>query len=305
MRYCYAHRRFTLYPDSRDTWELSPDAYTDEFLGRVRGMGFDSLEVGSDVIESFGQDDSAVGDFGKRLADAGVPIGAIRSGGSLTHARYAHANLERMLRMVRAAEITGAEVVNGALSTPNRYPTITPMHNTGLRRSQDASREGTMKEFETLTEALQVGCDAAADAGVTITVEVHQNSLVDNSWSALLTHEMVDRPNFGINPDLGNILWCYDEPEETMEDAIVALAPVSKYWHCKNMYRVHHPENHRAVFVRTNIPAGEIDYRFAISAMANAGYSGYMAIEGVQAGDQFLHDGQSIDYAKSIWAEFE
>ena len=39
--------------------------------------------------------------------------------------------------------------------------------------------------------------------------------------------------------------------------------------------------------------------------MANAGYSGYMAIEGVQAGDQFLHDGQSIDYAKSIWADFE
>ena len=85
----------------------------------------------------------------------------------------------------------------------------------------------------------------------------------------------------------------------------MALAPISKYWHCKNMYRVHHPENHRAVYVRTNLPVGEIDYRFAISAMANAGYSGYMAIEGVQAGDQFLHDGMSIDYAKTIWAEFE
>ena len=305
MRYCYAHRRFTLYPDSRNTWELAPEAYTDEFLGRVRDMGFDSLEIGSDVIESFGQDESAVADFGRRLADAGVPVGAIRSGGSLTHARYAQDNLERMVRMVRAAAITGAEVVNGALSTPNRYPTLTPMHNTGLRQSQDASREGTMREFETLAEALQVGCDAAADSGVIITVEVHQNSRVDNSWSAVLTHQMVDRPNFGINPDLGNIYWCYDEPEETMEDAIVALAPISKYWHCKNMYRVHHPEAHRAVYIRTNLPVGEIDYRFAISAMANAGYSGYMAIEGVQAGDQFLHDGQSIDYAKSIWAEFE
>ena len=305
MRYCYAHRRFTLYPNSLDTWDLSTGAYTDEFLGRVRAMGFDSIEVGSDVIDSIGQDEAAIADFGKRLADAGVPIGAIRSGGSLTNARYAQANLERMLRMVRAAGITGAEVVNGALSTPNRYPTITPMHNTGLRRSQDGSREGTMKDYETLADALQAGCDVAADSGVVITIEVHQNSLVDNSWSALLTHDMVDRPNFGINPDLGNIYWCYDEPEETMEDAIVALAPVSKYWHCKNMYRVYHPENHRAVYVRTNIVAGEIDYRFAISAMANAGYSGYMAIEGVQAGDQFYHDGQSLDYAKSIWADFE
>ena len=109
-----------------------------------------------------------------------------------------------------------------------------------------------MKDYETLADALQAGCDVAADSGVVITIEVHQNSLVDNSWSALLTHDMVDRPNFGINPDLGNIYWCYDEPEESMEDAIVALAPVSKYWHCKNMYRVHHPENHRAVYVRTN-----------------------------------------------------
>ncbi len=305
MRYCYAHRRFTLYPNSLDTWNLTADAYTDEFIGKVRDMGFDALEVGSDVIESAGSTDGEIVDFGKRLADAGVPIGAIRSGGSLTNARYARENLERMFRMVHVAELTGAEVVNGALSTPNRYPTLTPMHNTGLRRSQDGSRDGTMKDYETLCEALQAACDRAADSGVTVSVEVHQNSLVDNSWSALLTHQMVDKPNFGINPDLGNIYWCYDEPEETMEDAIIALAPVSVYWHCKNLYRVHHPENHRAVFVRTNIPAGDIDYRFAISAMANAGYSGYMAIEGVQLGDQFLHDGQSVQYAKSVWAEFE
>ena len=39
MRYCYAHRRFTLYPNSLDTWDLSTGAYTDEFLGRVRAIG--------------------------------------------------------------------------------------------------------------------------------------------------------------------------------------------------------------------------------------------------------------------------
>ncbi len=305
MRYCYAHRRFTLYPQSLDTWNLSADAYTDEFLNKVREMGFDALEVGADVINGLGTTGQALADFGKRLADAGVPVGAIRSGGSLTNARYAKDNRERLFNMIRAANVVGAEVVNSALSTPNRYPTSTTMANTGQRRSQDGSRDGEMKDYETLSQTLQAASDRAAEHGVNVTVEVHQNSLVDNSWSALLTHRMVDRPNFGINPDLGNVYWCYDEPEETMEDAITALAPVSMYWHCKNMYRVHHPENHRAVYVRTNIPTGEIDYRFAISAMAKEGYSGYMAIEGVQMGDQFLHDGQSVDYAKSIWAQFE
>ena len=34
--------------------------------------------------------------------------------------------------------------------------------------------------------------------------------------------------------------------------------------------------------------------------MINAGYKGYMAIEGTQNGDQFYKDYQSITYAKSV-----
>ena len=32
MKYCYANRRMTLYPNSVDPWALSPDDYTKEFL---------------------------------------------------------------------------------------------------------------------------------------------------------------------------------------------------------------------------------------------------------------------------------
>ena len=35
--------------------------------------------------------------------------------------------------------------------------------------------------------------------------------------------------NVGANPDLGNIYWHYEYPEETAEAAIVALAPRSVY----------------------------------------------------------------------------
>ena len=35
MRFCYAHRRFTLYPQSVDTWDVHPDNYTPEFLDRA------------------------------------------------------------------------------------------------------------------------------------------------------------------------------------------------------------------------------------------------------------------------------
>lgn len=304
MKYCYANRRHTLYPDARDNWNVGPDAYTDAFLGKVAEMGFDGIEVGFPVIDALGGDETATRAFGKRLRDAGVPAVTIRSGGSLTAAKNYQANRAKLERMVRAAALLGTEVVNSALSAPARYPGK-PGSGSGWYVSQDSSREGMIYEYERLADELRSACDQAAGDGIAISVEVHQNSLVDNSWSGLLVHQLVDRKNFGINPDLGNILWTYHVPEETTDEAIKALAPVSVYWHCKNLQRVYHPENERAVFLRVPLPDGEIDYRFAISAMVDAGYGGYMAIEGTQAGDQFYADGRSLDYSKGIVAELE
>ena len=73
-----------------------------------------------------------------------------------------------------------------------------------------------------------------------------------------MLHGLVDRENFGINPDIGNVLWTYDVPEEDFDKAIDALSPVSKYWHCKNLHTVYHAENNRSVFIRVPLPDGEI-----------------------------------------------
>jgi sugar phosphate isomerase/epimerase len=309
MRFCYAHRRFTLYPDSLNSWDLQPDSYNDAFLKRVKAIGFDALEVGAEVIDKTGGSERQVKAFGKRLADAGLPIGCVRAGGTLTDARHGPQNRERQMKAIQYAGWLGAEVVNGALSAPSRYPGHPPGSNPGSQYgwpvSQDSSRDAQMYDFEALSKALQAACDSAARVGVNISVEVHQNSLVDNSWSALLVHKMVDRKNFGLNPDLGNVYWTYDVPEESSDDCIKKLAAVSVYWHCKNLFRVYHPENNRSVYLRVPLPDGEIDYRFAISAMHAAGYRGYMAIEGAWAGDQFYGDQKSLDYSKAIWAELE
>jgi sugar phosphate isomerase/epimerase len=304
MKYCYANRRHTLYPDINDSWSPDPNAYNDAFLGKVADMGFDGVEVGFQVLEGFGDDEAALKSFAKRLANAGAPIVTIRAGGSLTAARHARQNAARQLNMIDIAGKIGASVVNGALSSPTRYPGK-PGSSSGWYRSQDASRDAMIYDHERLADELRNASDRAADVGVTVSTEVHQNSLVDNSWSAILVHRLVDRPNFGINPDLGNIFWTYDVPEESMDNAIAALAPISVYWHCKNLHRVYHPENERSVFLRVPLQDGAIDYRFAISAMVAANFDGYMAIEGASAGDQFYNDGKSIDYARSIVAELE
>ncbi|NQU96673.1 MAG: sugar phosphate isomerase/epimerase [Chloroflexi bacterium] len=305
MRFCYAFRSFGCYPQHLNPWALSPEDFTDKFLARVAPMGFDGMEVGAEMLDRVGGEDRGMKEFGKRLADAGAPIVSIRGGGSFIDPRRGRANREKQLRAVRYAGLMGAEVVNSAISSPHRHPGE-PNFSPGWSRSQDSSRDARMTEFEGIAAAYREACDLGADAGVALSIEVHQNSQVDSSWAALLLHGLIDRKNFGVNPDLGNVLWTYDVPEESSEDAIVAMAPVTNYWHCKSLIRVHHPENQRTIFLRVPLPDGEIDYRFASEAMHTAGYKGFVVIEGAMAGgDQWYADQRSLDYMKGIWVELE
>ena len=310
MRFCYAHRRFTLYPQSVNSWALGVENYTDEFLSRVKDIGFDALEVGAEVFDRLGEgNDKQVKEFGKRVEGFGLKVGALRSGGTVIEARHGPANQAKMKRAIDYAAWTGAEVVNGALSSPARYPGhppgSIPASQHGWPRSQDSSRDSMTWVYDELASVYQGFCDQAADSGVDISIEVHQNSPVDNSWAAKLIHQKIDRKNFGVNPDIGNVVWNYDVPEEEYDQFIKACAPISVYWHCKNLHRIYHPENQRTVFLRVPLQDGEVDYRYAISAMADANYSGYMAIEGAWSGDQWHSDQISLDYAKKIWAEVE
>ena len=304
MKFCYANRRMTLYPNSVDPWDLAPKDYTDEFLTKVKEMGCDALEISTETLDRTGGTEESVSEFKKRINGFGLDIGAIRSGGTLTEAKNAPENIKKMKKAITYGKWSGAEVVNGAISAPARYPGnppgSLPASGSGWSKSQDASKDADIWVYEHLAKVYQDACDKASDDNLNISVEIHQNSPVDNSWSALYLHDLVSRKNFGINPDLGNVLWNYDQPEETFENCIDNVASISNYWHCKNLQTIYHPENERSVFIRVPLPDGEIDYRYAITSLTNAGYEGYMAIEGTQNGDQFYKDYQSISYAKNV-----
>jgi sugar phosphate isomerase/epimerase len=61
----------------------------------------------------------------------------------------------------------------------------------------------------------------------------------------------------------------------------------------------------RAYFIRVPIPDGDIDYRFAINAMIDAGYEGYFALEGANTGDHISKDARSVQYVRKLVAEIE
>jgi sugar phosphate isomerase/epimerase len=68
---------------------------------------------------------------------------------------------------------------------------------------------------------------------------------------------------------------------------------------------VHIPELSHSYFIRTALPDGDIDYRFALSAMHEAGYDGYFALEGTNTGDQLHKDTRSVEYVKGILNELD
>jgi sugar phosphate isomerase/epimerase len=300
VKLCYALRRGVFYPSARDAFgEMPPRAERRRYLPVVRSMGFYAVEVGVDEQAS----EAEARELARELDGEGLAIGVVRAGGSLSHPLSAQRAYDRLQHAIRYAGWMGATVVNTALVNPATHPGGPGSGRQGEQVSQGASRVASAYDFELTAERLRAAGRMAADVNVSIAIEVHQGSIADCSAATLHLLDLVGLGNVGANPDLGNIYWQYEEPDETPEAAIVALAPRAVYWHCKNLMRTHIPELHRSFFHRVPLPDGEIDYRFAISAMLEAGYDGYFALEGANNGDQLSKDRRGLDYARALMAE--
>lgn len=293
MKIIYAFRRGTFYPHQGT--DLPSKETRPKFLKKAREIGFEGIELGTTVYDISGSREEAVRTLRKEMEDAGLPCVAIRGGGIVQK------NLEEA---VRFASLIGANFLNTTVSTPLKNPEGKGSI-TGESVSQGSSRDAKEEDFERIAKVFSEVAKFASELGITISIEIHQHSIADNSRSALHLLKLIDNPNVGVNPDLGNIYWTYNVPEESCEAAIVALAPHAKYWHCKNLHRVYFPELERAIFIQVPLPNGDIDYRFAVSAMIAAGYDGYIAVEGIRLGDQFYNDGKSVAYLKSLITELK
>lgn len=297
MRIIYAFRRTVFHPHMGGGLELPSNEMRVPFLRKVKEMGFDGLELGvSNAPER------ELRDLRLELEDAGLPCAALRGGGPSLHPRNVSGNREHMAAALRAASWIGAEIVNASISIPRPSGARSSI-SWGESVSWGSSRDAKENDFRMAAAAFAAVAPLAADLNVRISVEIHQHCLADNSWSALHLMELVDHPSVGLNPDLGNVYWVYDVPEESCESAIVAMAPRAHYWHMKNLIRIHIPQHEHAIFLQTPLPDGDIDYRFALSAMRTAGYQGPLAIEGLRLGDGIRGDARSVTYIRELLQE--
>lgn len=296
MKIIYAFRRVTLHPYNGGL-DLPPGEHRNAFLKKSKEIGFEGLELGVTSAP-----EKEVRDLRKVLEDAGLPCRTIRGGGLNLHPRTTGGSRGRLENGLRYASWIGAQVLNTTIGMPMSRPGGPGTH-VGEPTAQGSSREAREEDFERAARELRAVAPLTSDLGLAISIEIHQHCLADNAWSGLHLMDLVDHPGVGLNPDLGNIYWNYDVPEEASEDAIQAMAPRAKYWHCKNLRRVHFPELSKTVFLQAPLPDGEIDYRFALTAMRRAGYQGDIAVEGIRIGDQFHGDGRSVAYLRELLKE--
>ena len=273
----------------------------------ARSAGFGGAEVSVAHLELFEMTDGELTSVREEMSRAGLAAAACNPGGyNYTDPSSRRQNVDRMLRAVEIADLLGARIINTTVPGRRAFENAPPLPDgwgIGGRVSIGGSRLATADEVETTAQAMAGIVDAAAARDISVVIEVHQNTYVDDSVSALRMLELIDRENAGVNPDMGNILWAYATPVEGFEDAMIALAPKASYVHMKNLKRVYIPDLDRAAFIKTTpLAQGDIDWRFCLNALAAAGDDDGLTFEGdlVEGWDFQWAMERNVEYVRSV-----
>lgn len=292
MKLVYAPRKAVFYPSTRDAiGDLPPREVRPRYLERVKALGYDAIEV--PVPSADGTGEAYARGLGDELRAAGLPAACVRGGGALIHPRLGADARETVERAIRYAAWIGAPIVNTMVAPP---PASFGGPEGGSRLAQEV-------DYERAAEHLRRLGSLARGLGITVALEVYHGSIADNSGSMLHLLDLIGLDNVGVNPDLGNITGYGDPPDETNEAAILALAPRATYWHCKGLRRIVIPGLGKVIRQRCAMPDGDIDHRFAMAAMLDAGYDGFVAVEGVREGDPLELDGRGAAYLRRLLGE--
>ena len=284
-----------------------------EVFGWAAAAGFSGCELSNAHQDFPGFSDGQLDAVAGLLADAGLKAAAYNPGGFRLHGDGgdAAARTRELVGSARIAARLGAPTINLTLPGPGTGggPSAVPSeYLVGARHPLGSGRGRPPSEAAALAQSLGELADACADSGIDVSLEIHQNSYIEDSDAALSLLGRIDRPNVGLNPDLGNILWARAIPYESHEEAIERLAPHAIYVHMKNLRRVFVAGLDRAAFVRNSLlERGDIDWRWALSVLNAAGFRGFLTFEGDYAeGWDFRRAMErNAEYVRGLVADLE
>jgi sugar phosphate isomerase/epimerase len=259
----------------RGTWGRQPArSERRKVFQWAKRTGFSGIELSPRWVDFDGMTGPELRELRADAADEGLSFSGLNlSRCILTRTAQAGEHRQRLQRSVSVAETLGTEVINISLSMPTLA---------GPERSLLLGHDVSDSEYEQSVELVARAAEAARQAGISLSLELHDDGLLDSPELCLQFLEKVGAPNVGVNPDLGNL--CRGPTLlSDWKTALILLAPRTVWWHVKN-YR-----DGRSV----PLWDGDIDYYWALLIMRGIGYEGWVSIEsyrgGLESQEQDLH----------------
>jgi sugar phosphate isomerase/epimerase len=279
VKIAFSTRAMDVYPHTYGT------PLPEEVRGRVlrwgAAKGFDAAELEDSWALVEQMDDAQLGRLDEQAEAAGIGLTLKLHYRDLSTPRVAAANEAGVLRNVEAAAKLGALMVS--FSIPTAEPIRRAVAAELGRDWRPSSLDALPGAYEASAEAIRRLGRRAADLGVTLSVEMHQGSIVDTGPSLVRLLEMVDLPNVGANPDLANLMQLDPPPEEDWRGCLARIAPWMNYWHVKNLRR--YEVGGKPFLLRRRLDEGFVDYRWCVAFLLERGWDGIAVIEGPGFGD--------------------
>lgn len=237
----------------------------------------------------------------KVLDDVGLPVGAFNAlRKSLFLPDLADLDEQRTYRCLEVAAALGAEIFDMSVNVP------LPIQRDPYANATRPIFRGELAPaalFEEAARRLKPVAQACARSGMQLSLELHDDGLQDTADDCLKLLQLIDEPNVGVNPDVGNWARVPYEHLDTWRDQVVKLAARTNYWEVKNYQSVYLAGERRYYSWSTLLDEGMIDFREAATILWRAGFRGWVCNEG-GTGDYVRSQLRFVEYLRWILDEW-
>jgi sugar phosphate isomerase/epimerase len=235
------------------------------------------------------------------LDEVGLPVGAFNAlRKSLFIPELTERDEQRLYQCLDVATVLGAEVFDVSVNVP--LPRQRDAHSLATRtifRGEVAPGE----YYEEAARKLKPFAKACARAGMQLSIELHDDGLQDTADDCLKLLHLIDEPNVGLNPDLGNWIRVPYEHLDSWHDQIQQMATRTNYWEVKNYQSIYVAGERRYYSWTTLLDDGLIDFRECATLLWRAGFRGWVCNEG-GTGDYVRSQLHFIEYFRWILDEW-
>jgi sugar phosphate isomerase/epimerase len=219
---------------------------------------------------------------------------------SLHMPELAEVDRRKLDTIMVACEVLRPSVVDISVNVP--IPAQHDAHTLTTRslfRGEYASRAA----YDMAATALRLLARQCADIGAQLSIELHDDGLQDTAANCLRLLRLIDEPNVGVNPDIGNAYRVPHETHESWREQMTALAPYTNYWEVKNYRRFYVGDERRWYSWNVDLDVGDLNFRESAEILWRAGFRGWVANEG-GTGDQVRSTLKYLEYMRWILDEW-